>query len=65
MVHDTMAQMEPKQLTLFFNKHISFSMLEEVEHAIGKIGEAILAWQTCEDNLFCKEIFFFKQISKS
>ena len=40
-------KVEPKQSTLFLSIDISFSMLEEVEHAIGEIEcEATLAWQT-------------------
>ena len=34
-------------------------------HAIGELGEATLAWQTCETISFFKDSFFFKQISKS
>jgi len=37
-------KVEPKQSTLFFNKQISFLIIEEeVEHAMGMLeGEAIL-----------------------
>ena len=59
-------KVEPKQSTFFFNKFISFLILEDkVEHAISKLGEATLAWQTCASILFCKTIFLFKQTSKS
>ena len=39
-------KVEPKQSTLFFNKQISLSILEEEVHAIGELEcEATLAWQ--------------------
>ena len=45
MVHGTLLKVEPKQSTLFFNKHISFLILEDnVEHAIGILDDE--AWQT-------------------
>ena len=43
---------------------ISF-LIKEVEHAIDELGEAILAWQTCESISIFKDSLFFKQISKS
>ena len=60
-------KVEPKQSTLFFNKQISFSTIEEeLKHAIGMLeGEAILAWQICVSKSFFKEIFLFKTISNS
>ena len=58
-------KVEPKQSIFFFSIDISFLIKEEVEHAIGELGEAILAWQTCESILFFKDSFFFKQTSKS
>ena len=53
-------KVEPKQSTLFFNKHISFSIMEEEVHAIGELDEATLAWQTWESILFFKTIFFLE-----
>ena len=60
-------KVEPKQSTLFFNTHISFLILEDkVEHAIETLdGEAILAWQTCDDQSFFKDLFSFETKSSS
>ena len=44
---------------------ISLLIKEEVWHAIGEVCDTTLAWQTCASILFCKNSFFFKQISKS
>ena len=48
VVHGTMAQVEPKQSTLFFNMHISFLILEDkVEYATEIFDdEVMVAWQT-------------------
>ena len=60
VVHGTLAQSGPKQSTLFFKKFVSFSMLEEEVHAIDMLeGEVTLAWQTCEDKSFFKDLFLF------
>ena len=50
LFHEHWLKVEPKQSTLFFKAHISFSIIEEeVVHAIDTLGgEAILAWQTWE-----------------
>jgi len=55
-------KVEPKQSTLFFNKNISFSIIEEeVVHVIDMLDdEATLAWKICEDKSFFKDLFSFK-----
>ena len=59
-------KVEPKQSTLFLSIQISFSIIEEVVHAIGMLDdEVILAWQTYESISFFKEIFFLETKSKS
>ena len=57
-------KVEPKQSIFFFSIDISLLIKEDVEHEIGELWEGILAWQTCVSILFCKNSFFFKQISK-
>jgi len=52
-------KVEPKQSTLFFNIHISFSIIEEeVEHAMGMLDDE--AWKTCESKSFFKVLLSFK-----
>ena len=54
-------KVELKQLTLFFNKHISLSIIEEKEHAIETLEcEAILAWQICVSISFFREVSFLE-----
>ena len=61
MIQSTLAQSGAQQSTLFFKTFISFSILEDkVEHAIDVLGEATLAWQTCESISIFKDSFFFK-----
>ena len=64
VVQSTMAQSGAQTIHTLL-KHISLSILEEEVHAIGELGEATLAWQTCESISFFKDTFFFKTISNS
>ena len=60
-------KVEPKQSIFFFNKFISFSIIEDkVEHAIDVLeDESTLAWQSCVSKSFFKEMFSLDIKSKS
>ena len=61
-------KVEPKQSTLFFKIHISFSIEEDVEQATKflSLGDvSIEAWQEWEAKSFFKESFSFKMQSNS